>query len=153
MKYSVPFWISTAGGVGLAPKAPGTFGSLVGLILFFGIGLLSPSNQSIVFFLTLALAWWGVTAFERETGIHDDQRIVIDEVLGIWLTLFAFPLDARWLGIGFILFRLFDILKPFPANWIDRKLKGAAGIILDDLVAGLFAQALLRVAYQMWGHA
>jgi phosphatidylglycerophosphatase A len=137
------FFISTAAGVGHSPWAPGTFGSLLAAVLFFRLGTSPLWAQMLLIAGTTAVGWWGTEVMERHTGRHDDQRIVIDEVLGMWITLFA--VSPGWFPVllGFGLFRAMDILKPFPANWIDRNWPGARGVLFDDIVAGIYAHALL----------
>lgn len=125
-------------GVGKIPWAPGTWGSLVGLALWW---LIQPDfvQGLIMIFLTSLAGFWAVHSYEKQSGAHDPKEVIIDEVIGMWITLLAFPTHFLWLSAGFILFRLFDIWKPFPIGWLDRKVGGALGTILDDVVAGLFA--------------
>jgi len=137
-------------GSGLAPRAPGTWGSLVALAL-------SP----LLLMLPAALAW-GLLAIavvggiflcdaaSRRLGVDDHPGIVWDEFAGLWLTLLLAP--AGWLfGIlGFFLFRILDIVKPWPIRWLDRRCKGGFGVMIDDLVAGLAAGLLLRAVGQLW---
>ncbi len=130
-------------GSGLAPKAPGTFGTLAAVPLFL---LLShgPLSFYLGFLLVALLAgvyWCGRTA--RELGVHDHPGIVWDEVVGFLVTMFAAPAGWTWLVAGFVLFRLFDILKPWPIRWVDRRVQGGLGIMLDDVLAGLGAALAL----------
>lgn len=136
--------ISTMFYSGLISRGPGTWGSLAaippGLFLFWfgGIGTLLLASF-IVFFL----GWYVAAKFSAVTRIHDDKRIVIDEVVGQWITLaaalylFGFLIISA--VIAFILFRFFDILKPWPIFWCDQKLKNAFGIMLDDVLAACYA--------------
>lgn len=134
-------------GSGLAPRAPGTFGTLVAVPLF-----LLLSQGPLLFYLGFLLVafvagvfWCGRTA--RELGVHDHPGIVWDEVVGFLVTMLAAPAGWPWLVAGFVLFRLFDILKPWPIRWADRRVRGGLGIMLDDVLAGIGA-ALVLVALQ-----
>lgn len=137
-------------GSGLAPKAPGTFGSLAALLLFPALALLTPLAYGAVLLLAvvggIAVCGHAATAL----GVHDDGRIVWDEFAGQWLTLFPLVPVLHWdvpsllrLVAGFALFRLFDIVKPWPIGYLDRKVHGGLGIMLDDIIAGLFAAVVL----------
>jgi phosphatidylglycerophosphatase A len=139
--------MATAGGAGFAPVAPGTFGSAVGVALFaglvsLGIGMLGLALAIAVVF---AVGCWASGEAERRFGKQDDGRIVIDEVAGQLLTLaplLALPSamgparSALWLLGGFALFRLFDIWKPGPVRWAERRFSGGLGVMADDMVAG-----------------
>ena len=145
-------------GSGLAPKAPGTFGSLAALLLFPALALLTPLAYGAVL-LVAAVA--GVAVCDhaaRALGVHDDGRIVWDEFVGQWLTLLPLvplthwgPSAALQVTAGFGLFRLFDVVKPWPIGYLDRKVSGGLGIMLDDVVAGLFAAAVLAVLHGRMG--
>lgn len=137
-------------GSGLAPKAPGTFGSLLAVVLFPLLALLSlPAYLGIVLLASLA----GIVICDhaaKALQVHDDGRIVWDEFAGQWLALTPLvPVLAwnaaslLWLLTGFALFRLFDVAKPWPIGYLDRKVHGGLGIMLDDLVAGVLAGAVL----------
>jgi phosphatidylglycerophosphatase A len=133
--------IATAGGAGRAPVAPGTVGSALAALLLW---LVPFSRAGVVLFLvavTLVGAWAAGRA-ERALGVKDPAVIVIDEVAGMTLAVVAFPLTAPVLVTGFALFRLFDVAKPFPAGRAQR-LPGGLGVMVDDLVAGLYALAIL----------
>ena len=137
-------FLSLGFGSGLAPVAPGTFGTLAGIPLWL---LLQPLPLAEYLAATLVLALLGVwlcgyTA--RALGVHDHGGIVWDEILGLLITLIAVPLDWRWLLAGFLLFRLFDILKPWPIRWLDRRVGGGFGIMIDDVLAGVFALACVH---------
>ncbi len=130
-------------GAGLAPVAPGTFGSLVGVALaFLTLGLGLPIKVGVAIFLVLAGIWiCGESA--RRLGIHDHGGIVWDEIAGMYIVLLtAPPRPVAWIA-AFGLFRAFDIVKPWPIRDLDHRLKGGAGIMLDDLVAALYAALLL----------
>lgn len=140
-------------GCGYVRRAPGTAGSLGALpfawaIQSTGVSWALPVASFVLFLLGVWLAGRHLTHAGPENG--DPQWIVIDEAAGVWLALSA--LDPSWLSysLGFLLFRLFDIWKPWPIGWIDRSVKGGLGVMLDDLVAGLFAALLLYGASLMW---
>lgn len=139
-------------GSGLAPKAPGTFGSLAALLFFPFLALLSvPAYCAVLVLASLAgIAICGHAA--RALGVHDDGRIVWDEFAGQWITLLPLvPVlhwgvaELVWLVAGFTLFRLFDIAKPWPIGYLDRKVHGGLGIMVDDLLAGIFAALVLAL--------
>lgn len=126
-------------GSGLAPKAPGTCGSLAALLLW-PLLLLLPSPLLWPTIAAAALA--GVVICGRaatKLGVHDHGGIVWDEFVGLWLALALLPATLPAALLGLVLFRLFDIAKPWPISWLDRRVHGGVGIMLDDLVAGLMA--------------
>jgi phosphatidylglycerophosphatase A len=136
--------VSTFFGVGFLPIAPGTWGSFVALPLAWLIvaewGIPALAATAVILF---ALGCWSCTVYERRTNDRDPQVIVIDEVAAQCLVLTVAPLDWSWFLAGFVLFRIADIFKPWPASWADRSVKGGFGIMLDDLFAALYAGALL----------
>lgn len=164
MKNKTSIWelLGTAGGLGHMPRAPGTFGSLPGLLIGPIVQLIFRSPAPItgwgvwrylveyrwivvmLVVLTL-LAWFVIHQLEKEWSTHDDQRIVIDEVVGQAITLAFCPPTFLSLILGFILFRLFDITKPGPIGWADRQIKGALGTLLDDVFAGIAAAITLSI--------
>ncbi len=133
-------------GAGLAPRAPGTAGTL--LALPFGVLLLAlpPWLHAVIVLLAFAagIGLCGRTA--RELGVHDHGGIVWDECVGLWLACWLLPAGWPWWLAAFVLFRAFDIVKPWPIGWLDRRVHGGLGIMLDDLVAGLLAWAVLQGA-------
>jgi len=143
--------LATAGGVGYAPIAPGTFGSALGVACFIGLSSLHPLLFALTTITLLALGTWAADRAEHFFGAKDDGRIVIDEVVGQLLALspllfFANLVEAHWLallGAGFLLFRLFDIWKPGPVAWAERRFAGGAGVRLDDVAAGALAAVLV----------
>jgi phosphatidylglycerophosphatase A len=133
--------VATAGGAGWAPVAPGTVGSAVAVLLLWLIPFSRPGL--VLFFIVVALGGaWAAHLAERQLGDKDPGAIVIDEVAGMTLTVLPFPLTPGVLAVGFVLFRLFDVIKPFPARGSQR-LPGGAGVMIDDLIAGLYALAVL----------
>jgi len=138
----IPIALSTALGAGYAPVAPGTWGSAVGLLLWF---VLPPSawTQALAIALVVAAGAWSAGVAERHFRKTDPGQVVIDEVAGMLVTLFLNPVG--WLGAvgGFVLFRAADIVKPFPARRLER-LPGGLGIMADDVMAGIYANLALR---------
>ena len=142
---SLPAWhpaflLATWFGAGLMPKIPGTWGSAAALpfawvIAYFG----GPFALLAASFVAFGVGIWAADVYGRHSGIKDAGPIVIDEVAGQWLTLFAVPANPVAYLIGFFYFRLFDILKPWPASWADRDVKGGLGVMLDDMFAGVYA--------------
>jgi phosphatidylglycerophosphatase A len=140
--------VATAGGAGFAPKAPGTAGSIVGVLIYLLVEALHAGAyypHAIIFFFIIGV--WASSRVEHLWG-HDAQRIVIDEVVGQMITFGIaagrYPLSAFYIILGFGLFRLFDITKPFPIRYLER-LKGGLGIVADDVGAGLYALAVLTL--------
>jgi phosphatidylglycerophosphatase A len=131
-------------GAGCSPKAPGTMGTLL------AIGFYLPMSQLPLWLYGAVLAVitvggiWICDRASRDLGVHDHPGIVWDEIAGYLLTMFAAPAGWLWILVGFVLFRLFDIWKPWPIGWLDRRVSGGFGIMLDDLVAGLFASICLQ---------
>lgn len=140
-------WIATALGAGLAPRAPGTAGSLVALVpWWFGLRHLPPTWYAVVLVAGFALGVWASGVACRRLGVHDHGGLVWDEVIGMWVTLFAAPAGWGWMLAGFVLFRLFDIWKPWPVRVADRRVGGGLGVMLDDVLAGGYALIVLQVA-------
>ncbi len=137
-------------GSGLAPKAPGTFGTLAAIPLYLLISnLASPLYLALLVAATL-LGFWCCHQTSKDMGVHDHKAIVWDEFVGFWITMFAAPAGWLWILLGFILFRFFDVLKPWPISWLDKHLHGGVGIMMDDVVAGLAAFACLQaLAYYL----
>lgn len=148
---SRPVWLLTTWfGAGLSPKAPGTMGSLAALpfawIIAWATG---PWGLFIAAVLITLVGIWASERHVRATGETDPGRIVIDEVAGQWFTLVPAPLDPLSYLVGFGLFRLFDITKPWPVSFFDRKLSGGLGIMLDDVAAAVYASAILALLHAL----
>ena len=134
--------ISTLG-VGFSPKAPGTVGSvLAGGLWWYFYGFMGLEAILFVFFL----GWLATHFYEKLNNRHDPKEVIIDEVVGLWITLYMAPPKLSLLLFGFLLFRLFDIWKPFPVGWIDRKVPGALGTMLDDVAAGVMGWICLQIS-------
>ena len=144
-------WIATAGGAGYFPIAPGTAGSLVGVAVVVGLGRLPLHRAAAIAVLAVAslalfaLGVWAAGEAEEFFGRTDPGQVVVDEVVGQMLTFLLLPHATwKWLVGGFLLFRAFDIVKPFPARQAERIPRGW-GIMLDDVVAGVYGMAVLAV--------
>lgn len=137
-------FIALGFGSGLSPKAPGTFGTLAALPLFGLLQIvLSPALIALLCLPAFALGIWAAGKTCDDLGVHDHGAIVIDEIVAMWLVLvFAAPTFSGWL-LAFALFRLFDIVKPWPINWLDARVHGGFGVMLDDLLAAIYAVAAL----------
>lgn len=136
--------IAVGFGSGLAPKAPGTAGTLIAIPLYL---LMQPlpliSYLLITTCLFIAGIWICAYAAEK-LGVHDHPSIVIDEVVGYLITMIAAPEGWQVIIVGFILFRLLDAIKPWPISWFDRNISGGMGIMIDDVVAGIVALAIIQ---------
>jgi phosphatidylglycerophosphatase A len=135
--------VATALGVGYVPVAPGTFGSAVGLLLWFVLPS-SPIAQAAAIVVVCVVGSWSGSVAERHFGRVDPGHVVVDEVAGMLVTLFLVPVG--WIGAiaGFLLFRISDIIKPYPANRLER-LPGGIGIMADDVMAAIYANLALRL--------
>jgi phosphatidylglycerophosphatase A len=131
-------------GSGAAPVAPGTFGTLAAVPLYLLLAQLPLAWYLGVLIGAFALGIWLCGRTAADLGVHDHGGIVWDEFVGLWITMVAAPPGWLWLVAGFVLFRLFDIGKPFPIGWLDRRVKGGLGVMLDDAVAGAFAWLCLQ---------
>lgn len=130
---------------GYLPKAPGTWGSLVGLFLFFMLHTLSlPVYLAVVAGLFLVGSFAAGEA-EKIMDHKDPGLVVIDEIVGMLITMIAVPATPLTMALGFILFRIFDIAKPFPINLVDQRLHGGIGIMLDDVIAGFYSLATIHL--------
>ena len=140
---------ATAFGVGYVPFAPGTFGSAVGLLVWWALPA-STSVQALTIVVLFAIGSWSGTVAERHFGGADPSHVVIDEVVGMLMTLLFNPVGWAGATMGFLLFRIADIIKPFPTNRLER-LPGGVGIMADDAMAAVYANIALRVVLVL-GH-
>ena len=143
--------ISTTLGIGYVPFAPGTFGSAAGLVLWTFLPA-SPIAQAAVIVLIFAVGSWSGSVAERHFQRTDPGQVVIDEVLGMLITLLLNPVGWAGATLGFLLFRAADIIKPYPANRLER-LPGGIGIMADDAMAAVYANVALRVILWVLGRA
>jgi phosphatidylglycerophosphatase A len=144
--------IATGCGIGLLPKAPGTWASLaalpVGWLIDWRFGPAGPLVGAVVAF---AAGWWASARVAKASGIFDPGFVVIDEIAAQLLILSVTPRDWRFYLAAFLLFRLFDIWKPFPVNWLDRTVKGGVGIMLDDVAAAIYVLILIAIGRGVTG--
>jgi phosphatidylglycerophosphatase A len=139
--------LATGFGAGYSPIASGTAGTLIAIPIYFFISAIPSPIYEITlaafFFLSIWISENAEIFFKRK----DDGRIVIDEMMGFFITMLWIPKTARFIVIGFFLFRFFDILKPFPIRQLEKKIKGGFGVVLDDVLAGIYANIVLRLIY------
>ena len=139
-------------GIGLLPVMPGTWGSLAALPCAWAIrSLAGAAGLAIAAVIIFATGCWAAGMIARTSGATDPGAIVIDEVAAQWLVLLPAPLDPLSYAAAFLLFRLFDIWKPWPVGWADRRVHGGFGIMLDDLLAAVYALLVLLVALMAGG--
>ena len=131
-------------GSGAAPKAPGTWGTLAAVLIYWPLSQLSPDHYLLMLLVTSVMGIYICGQTARDLGVHDHDSIVWDEFVGFWITMFAAPVGWVWVVVGFVLFRFFDIIKPWPISWIDKKITGGFGIMLDDVIAGVMAALVLQ---------
>lgn len=144
--------LATWFGAGLLPGMPGTWGSLAALpcawtirALWGTVGLAAAT--AIIF----AVGCWTAGKFAKANAARDPAAVVIDEVAGQWLALLPCPLDPLWYAVAFLVFRAFDVWKPWPVSWADRRVLGGFGIMLDDLLAAAYAALMLSVLLAIGG--
>lgn len=131
-------------GAGLAPKAPGTFGTLVGIPFYWLMKDLPLLPYLGIVLVTFIVGIWFCEVAAKATQTHDHPGIVWDEMVGYWLTMTLAPAGWWWVLVGFVLFRFFDILKPWPVGWVDRRVRGGFGIMVDDIIAAVYAWICLQ---------
>lgn len=132
-------------GSGLSPFAPGTMGTLVAVPFIFALRSLNEPVFWVALILLFAVGVYLCGHVSHKLGVHDHGGIVWDEMLGYWLSAALVPLQWPWLLAAFLLFRFFDILKPWPIRQLDKKVSGGFGIMIDDVVAALFTLIILAV--------
>ncbi len=136
-------------GSGLAPKAPGTFGTLAAIPIFWLLTMLMPTPLSYAI-TVIVLGFAGIYICGKaanDVGVHDHPAIVWDEFIGFFITMFMVPVTWKTILVGFLLFRIFDILKPWPISFIDKKMTGGLGIMFDDVLAGIFALVIMQLIF------
>jgi phosphatidylglycerophosphatase A len=141
-------WIACGFGAGLSPVAPGTVGSAVALLPWFALRELAWAPYLLVVTLAFALGVWASGIVIARLRIADPGAIVWDEFVGQWIALMPllwFPRNVGWMLVGFALFRLFDVWKPWPVSWADRALEGGFGVMFDDVLAGIYAALVLAL--------
>ena len=130
-------------GSGKAAKAPGTFGTLAAVPIVLLMQQLSLTNYLIITCISMLAGFYICGKAAKDMGVHDHGAIVWDEVVGLMITMIAAPLGFMWLALGFVLFRFFDIVKPFPVSYFDKKHKNSFGVVMDDVCAGFYVVLLL----------
>jgi phosphatidylglycerophosphatase A len=143
-KHLIEF-LATGGWIGHAPVAPGTFGSLAALPLCWMLSCLSFGSEIVVMGILIGASIWISHAAEKMDSQDDPKHVVVDEICGMAVALSGLPFIPVIVIGAFALFRMFDIVKPFPIRWVDRKVPGGLGIMLDDILAGMLANMLLRL--------
>lgn len=137
-------------GSGLAPVAPGTFGTLAAMPLWWLCAQLPLVGYVLVTALVVAVGPYLCGKTSRDMQVHDHPGIVWDEFAGLLITMVAVPVSWGAALAGFILFRLFDVIKPWPISWLDRRVQGGLGIMADDLLAGVYAALCLQIMLAFW---
>lgn len=143
-------FLALGAGSGLAPKMPGTFGTLAAVPLVWFLSVSISTNLYILLAVIASVAGiWICGKTADDMGVHDDSSIVWDEVAGMMITMIAAPISWQTMLVGFALFRFFDILKPWPISYLDRYVHGGFGIMADDILAGIAALASLHLLLYM----
>lgn len=148
---SRPIWrdplrlIAFGFGSGLSPFAPGTVGTVVGVAFYWAMRDLATIPYLAVVAAMFAVGVWLCGTVASRLGVHDHPGIVWDEIVGYLVTMCCAPNGVLWIGAGFVLFRLFDIWKPFPIRWLDRRVPGGLGVMVDDVLAGIYAAGCLAL--------
>ncbi len=148
MKRFVLFLSSNAG-LGYAPWAPGTFGTLAGIPAFWLLARLPAPLYALTWAALFCLACWAAGEAGRIYNVTDDRRIVIDELAGYLVTVAFLPFSWPAALLGFFLFRFFDVVKVWPASWFDREMKNGVGVVLDDVAAGVYGAIALRLCLML----
>lgn len=130
-------------GSGLSKKAPGTMGTLVAIPFYYVLIKFFENGYAAALILVVVSGVWICGKAADDIGVHDHGGIVWDEMVGLWLALTIIPVSWAWVLAGFLIFRLFDIWKPWPISWLDKNITGGLGIMLDDLVAGALTWLVL----------
>jgi phosphatidylglycerophosphatase A len=139
-------WIASGFGSGFSPFAPGTVGTAVALLPWLWLRTLPLPFYALAVVLAFAIGVWASAWVVRRSDVQDPQVVVWDEFVGVWIALIAAPAGWVWMLVGFALFRLFDIWKPWPVSWADEKLHGGLGVMLDDVIAGVYALIVMQLA-------
>jgi phosphatidylglycerophosphatase A len=144
-------WLACGFGSGLAPVAQGTFGSLASILPWLWLSHGSLPLNLLVIVIGFAVGVWACDVAGRALGVDDHRSLVWDEFIGQWIALLPALLAPWWAVVaGFALFRLFDVWKPWPIRWFDQHLKGGLGVMVDDVIAGIFAAVALWVILRLF---
>ena len=149
---SIILAVATGFGVGNLPKAPGTWGSLAAFLPWLFIKGLALPQYLFILAAVFVIGFFAAGSAEKILDRADAGPIVIDEILGMLITLAMAPDHPVAWVLGFILFRIFDIVKPFPVSWFDQRVHGGIGIMMDDVIAGIYAFICLQLLWQVVGH-
>ena len=144
-------FVATGFFIGNLPFAPGTFGSLIGLPLCFLLSRIDLLKSLICILVFILFAMGIASAAEKIIKQRDPGQIVIDEIAGLMVTLAGLPFNLKTALAGFIIFRVFDILKPFPIRMLDKSVGGGSGIVLDDVMAGIYGNLIIRLGIYITG--
>jgi phosphatidylglycerophosphatase A len=144
--------LATGFGVGFSPIAPGTMGTLVAIPVYLLLSQIPFPLYELTLVTFFFFSSWISENAEKHFGKKDDQRIVIDEVMGFLVTMLWVPKTIFFVIFGFFLFRFFDILKPFPIRHLERRWKGGYGVVFDDVLAGIYANIVLQVIDKLFSH-
>ncbi|WP_439134508.1 phosphatidylglycerophosphatase A family protein [Pseudomaricurvus sp.] len=143
-------WLAFGFGSGLSPKAPGTAGTVVAIPLYLLLAMLPLGWYLLALVVTFIVGVYLCDKTSKDMGVHDHPGIVWDEFVGYWITMIAAPAGWLWVLLGFVFFRIFDVLKPWPIRWLDEHVHGGFGIMIDDVLAGVMALACMNVCYWWW---
>ncbi len=132
-------------GAGASPYAPGTMGTLLAVPLVWLMSGMPVIGYLLVTFLLYAAGVWVSARTSNDMGVHDHSGIVIDEMVGYLITMILVPVNIWTVTVGFLVFRFFDIVKPWPIRWLDKRVKGGTGIMIDDVLAGIFSLVVLQL--------
>jgi phosphatidylglycerophosphatase A len=146
-------WIASGFGSGLSPFASGTVGSAVALIPWIALRTLDWPLYLLAIAIAFAIGVWASNIVIGRLGVEDPGVVVWDEFVGQWIALFPLVIEPRgwlWIVTAFVLFRAFDVWKPWPASWADRSVKGGFGAMLDDVIAGAYAGIVLAAMMVLW---
>ena len=146
-KEKAVLFIATGCFIGKIPFVPGTFGSLAGILLCFILSKISVLAAILCIILFIIFSIWIANGAEKILNKKDPGSIVIDEIAGMTVTLIGLPFNVFYVTTGFLIFRILDITKPFPIRYIDRRISGGAGIVFDDIAAGMIANVILRIIW------
>ena len=138
------FLLAFGFGSGFAPKAPGTAGTLLAVLIHLILVNLPPWIHGTIIFAAFFIGIWICGRTAEYLGVHDHEGIVWDELVGYWLMMFLVPSNWLWVSFGFVLFRILDIFKPWPISEVDRQVGGGLGIMLDDLLAGVMGAVCIH---------
>lgn len=138
------YFIAFGFGSGLLPIAPGTFGTLAAIPLYYFLSFSAPMTYLLITLVCLVAGIWITDYVSKDMQIHDFGGIVWDEIVGFFITMFLVPCTITTIIVGFFLFRIFDIWKPWPINVIDKSLGGGLGIMFDDVLAAIYASVVIH---------